>query len=96
MITKDFLNEKNFSVSLPFNDLKVIVKEIIEDTKRELKESITAQQVETYVSTKRACEMLDICAETMWRWNKRKYLLPLTIGGKKRYKMSDINKLLKN
>ena len=90
------LKYDNFSVTVGFDDLKMIVKEIIEDTKRELEDLVTAQKSETYVSRQRACEMLDVAASTMYRWSKRKYLVPVTVGGKKRYKMSDINNLLTN
>lgn len=91
---KNFVAEKNFSITVGFNDLKEIVKGIIEDTKRELEESIMARQQEAYVSRQRACEMLDINQSTIFRWGQRNYLKPIVVGGKHRYKMSDINRLL--
>jgi Predicted site-specific integrase-resolvase len=96
MVIDNVIEEKKISVTVGFADLKMIVKEIIEDTKRELEDLVTAQKSETYVSRQRACEMLDVDASTMWRWAKRNYLVPATVGGKKRYKMSDIKKLLTN
>jgi len=61
-----------------------------------LEESVIAQKSEAFVSRQRACEMLDIDYSTIWRWGQRKYLMPVSVGGKKRYKMSDINRLLNN
>ncbi len=31
---------------------------------------------------------------TLWRWAKQKYLTPVEIGGKRRYKMSEVKRLL--
>ena len=96
MILKELIDEKNVSVSISINDLREFALDIIQQTKRELEDLVIAQKSEAYVSRQRACEMLDVDATTLWRWAKRNYLIPATVGGKKRYKMSDINKMLNN
>jgi len=53
-----------------------------------------AEPVETYLSPKKTAEMLDVNPTTLWRWNKRNYLIHIQVGGKRRYKMSDIQKIL--
>ena len=95
MNLKELLNEtKNLSITTTLNDLKEFAKYIIQQTKSDLEEAIIAQKSESYISTKTACEMLDVDSTTLWRWNKKKYLVPASIGGKNRYRMSDINKIL--
>ena len=88
-------NSKHF-IMVSLDDLKAIVKEVMEDTKRELVNLVIAQKSETYISRQRASEMLDVDLTTLWRWAKQGYLVPVCVGGKKRYKMTDINQLLNN
>ena len=45
-------------------------------------------QLSRYVN----CFSID--ASTLWRWRKRGYLVPVSIGGKRRYRLSEIKKIL--
>ena len=94
MKINDLLKEGNFVLTVGANDLREFALDIIQQSKRELEDLVIAQKSETYISRQRTCEMLEIDSTTLWRWAKRNYLVPATVGGKKRYKMSDINKLL--
>ena len=96
MFINSLIKEGNITVSLSANDLREFALDIIQQTKRELEDLVIAQKLEAYVSRQRACEMLDVDSTTLWRWAKRNYLVPATVGGKKRYKLSDINRLLGN
>ena len=93
---RDLLDAKNFSITVGFSDLKILVKEIIEDTKKEFGDLVTVQKSETYISRQRASEMLGVDLSTLWRWAQRNYLVPVNVGGQRRYKMSDLNRLLNN
>jgi hypothetical protein len=96
MRIKEFVNENNITISVSINDLREFALDIIQQTKRELEDLVITQNSEAYISRQRACEMLDVDACTLWRWSKRNYLVPVSVGGKKRYKLSDINRLLGN
>lgn len=92
---KDLLQESgNITIAVSLTDLKQFAVDIIESTKRELEDVVIADKAETYPSPKRVCEILDVDASTLWRWNKRGYLCPAEVGGKRRYKMSDVNAIL--
>lgn len=39
-------------------------------------------------------DVLQISETTLWRWAKAGYLLPVMIGGQKRYRQSDIERLV--
>jgi hypothetical protein len=40
-------------------------------------------------------EMLDVDLSTLWRWNNEKYLCAVEVGGKRKYKLSEVNKILR-
>jgi len=96
MNIKEMMNETNITVSVGLTDLREFAKDMIRQTKREWEDLVVAQKSETYISRQRAGEMLDVDLTTLWRWAKQGYLVPVCVGGKKRYKMTDINQLLNN
>ena len=55
---------------------------------------ITDANTETYPSAKKVAEMLDVDKSTLWRWAKVGYLVPINVGGKRRYRMSDVKRIL--
>jgi hypothetical protein len=91
---KEILNETNITVSVGLNDLREFAKDMIQQTRREFDDLVVAQKSETYISRQRASEMLEVDLSTLWRWAKQGYLVPVSVGGKKRYRMSDINNRL--
>jgi hypothetical protein len=95
MNLKEILQESgNVTIAVSLVDLKQFAVDIIESTKKELEDVVIADKAETYPSPKRVCEILDVDASTLWRWNKRGYLCPAEVGGKRRYKMSEVNAIL--
>ncbi len=95
MNLKEILQESgNVTIAVSLVDLKQFAVDIIESTKKELEDVVIADKAETYPSPKRVCEILDVDASTLWRWNKRGYLCPAEVGGKRRYRMSEVNAIL--
>lgn len=82
------------TVSIALADLQEWHKEVITDTRKELENEVAAAKAETHVSPKKTAEIFDVDASTLWRWKKKGYLIPVEVGGKRRYKMSDINRIL--
>lgn len=65
-----------------------------------LREEATEKRAEndeenTLVSINRACELLGRNRTSLWRWEKECVLLPVNVGGRKKYRLSDINVILK-
>lgn len=85
----------NVSITIGLADLKEFADSLICATKQELEAAVTADRSETYLSPQQVSEMLHIDLSTLWRWNRKKYLEHIEVGGKRRYKLSDIDKLLK-
>ena len=67
---------------------------LIAETKRELEQTIAVQKAETYPSREKVMEILGVSSATLWRWQKLGYLVPLNVGGKRRYRMSDVKRIL--
>jgi len=84
----------NITVSVSLADLKEFATVLINNTKRELELVVISDKAETYPSPKQVCEILNVDLSTLWRWNKRGYLCPSEVGGKRRYKMSDVKRIL--
>lgn len=92
----ELLNE-NPSINITINAGQLIecVDYCVLKTRKELEQQITDANAETYPSPKKVCEILDIDLSTLWRYNKKGYLCHIEVGGKRRYRMSDVNAILK-
>ncbi len=67
---------------------------LIARTKQELEQMLTDAATETYPSVAKVAEMLEVDKSTLWRWAKCGYLVPIDVGGKRRYRMSDVRAIL--
>lgn len=91
----EILNSRtNITISVSVNDLKEWHKTVIEDTKEKLENLILSEKAERYLSAKQVSEMLNVDLSTLWRWEQKEYLIPAKVGGKRRYKLSDVKSLL--
>lgn len=75
-------------------DLLEFANKLISETKKELEEVIISEKTETYPTPKQVSEILNVDLSTLWRWNKSGYLCHVCVGGKRRYRMSDVKALL--
>lgn len=85
----------NLQVTITLGELIEAGKAIVADAKESLEQLITDQHAETYPSKQKVMELLGVGETTLWRWAKNGYLVPLNVGGKRRYRMSDVNRILK-
>jgi len=76
----------NFTVAVSIDDLRTFMDEVFQRP--------TPEKLEKYLSPKQVCLMLDIDNSTLWRWRQNGYLLSIKVGGKIRYKLSEIEKIL--
>lgn len=91
----DYLGEKpNLNLTVSFDDLKKIVDYCISEVKNELSSEIAKEQSETYLTPDEACKMLGVNRTTLWRWDKVGYFSPSEVGGKRKYKHSEVKNLL--
>ena len=84
----------NLTLSIKAGELVEAIDYCINKTRRELEQQITDANTETYPSPDQVAKIFDVDKSTLWRWRKQGYLVPIEIGGKRRYKMSDIKRIL--
>lgn len=82
------------TINVKLSDLIECNRQLIKETKDELEKQITEANEESYPTVDEVATMLSVGKTTLWRWAKQKYLTPVEIGGKRRYKMSDVKRLL--
>ena len=87
-------DNRNIIVAVSLADLIECNEALICRVKAELEQQITDAATETYPSAAKVAEMLDVNKTTLWRWMKSGYLVPIEIGGNRRYRMSDVKRLL--
>lgn len=81
-------------ISVKVGDLIEANEALVAKTKEQLEQIITDQATETYPSRQKVAEIFDVDLSTLHRWAKRGLLVPIEIGGKRRYKMSDVRRML--
>ena len=93
-ITDLIQNGSQVSLTVSIADLKEFAHSLIDQTKRDLEQIVIEDKAETYPTPKQASQILGVDQVTLWRWAKRGYLVPVEVGGKRRYLMSHIKALL--
>jgi excisionase family DNA binding protein len=87
-------NLPNLNVTVKAGDLLNMMHSCIQEAREQLKQLVIDANTETYHSPDKVAKMLDVSKPTLWRWRKRNYLVPVKIGGKIRYRKSDVKRLL--
>lgn len=82
------------TINVKLSDLIECNRQLIKETRDQLEQQIAEANAESYPTVDEVVSMLGVSKTTLWRWAKQRYLNPVEIGGKRRYKMSDVKKLL--
>ncbi|KAA6335654.1 hypothetical protein EZS27_016127 [termite gut metagenome] len=82
------------NITITVGDLVEANEALIQKTRKELEQLITDANTETYPSADQITKILNVDRSTLWRWGEKGYLVPIEIRGKRRYKMSDIKRIL--
>lgn len=85
---------RNVVISISLADLIECNEALIRRAKEELERQITDAATETDPSATKVAEMLGVNKTTLWRWAKSGYLVPIEVGGKRRYRMSDVKRII--
>ena len=87
-------NCPNLNITLKVGEVVEAINYCVLTTRKELEQQITDANAETYPSVAKVAEILDVNKSSLWRWAKNGYLVPIEVGGKRRYRMSDIKRIL--
>ena len=77
----------NVAVMVSLADLKEFVSEMVAEA------AAKPEAEEKYLTTDEVCEILHVSSNTLWRWNKSKYLCSVKVGRTPMYRQSDIDNL---
>lgn len=87
-------NGSKVSVTVSLDDLREFATGLIDQTKKDLEQAVIDDKAETYPTPQQVANILGVDLVTLWRWKNRGYLVPVEIGGKRRYLMSEVKALL--
>lgn len=82
-------SEANVAVTINLLDLREWALELMNETTIENNE-----KDESYLTVEEVAKKLHITKPTLWRWDKSGYLKRIKVGGKVRYRESDVIKLM--
>ena len=100
-MSKEFVSIQNLLISpenmvlqLKKEDLKEFANQILLGAKSiAMLEAEAAATSDQLLTIDEAAKLLSVSKMTLYRWNKNGYLKKMEIGGKRRYRKSDIERL---
>ena len=84
----------DMTINIKIGDLIEAKKKLIEDVRSSLEKQIREENEEKYLSADEVCKLINVSKPTLWRWEKIEYLIPIRVGGKVRYKLSEVEKTI--
>lgn len=85
-------------ISVTLGDLleagDVLTRNIIDGLKPTVGSDVKEPDDVRILSSREVTKMLGVSQPTLWRWQKSGYLVPLNVGGLRRYRLSDVNRIL--
>lgn len=84
-------SDANISVVVSVADLKEFALCVVTEA---MAAKETEKKEERYLTPDVVADMVGVSKNTLWRWEKEKYLIPFKVGRKSRYKLSDVKSIL--
>ena len=84
----------NISVTIKLSELIEFGKLLIAETKREFEQQIKEQNTETYPTRGEVMMIFVGSTSTLWHYKKKGWLKPLDVGGRVKYRMSDVKRFM--
>lgn len=88
-------SETEVSLMVKASDLNRFAKTLISQTRAAIEAEVTEMSSEKLLTVSAVAEMLQVDRSTLFRWSQVDYLKPIEVGGKKRYRLSDVNRIIK-
>ena len=87
-------NDKNVSVTMTYDDLQRMMKEIVVTTMREMDNVKKKEENQKWFDTSQTAKMFGVHVSTICRWKHSGYLTPRTIGGRDFFSIEEIQHLM--
>ena len=82
------------TINVKAGELLEMAQFCVSEAKKSLEQQITDANTETYPSRQKTAEIFNVNLSTLHRWAKSGLLVPIEIAGTRRYRTSDINRIL--
>jgi predicted DNA-binding transcriptional regulator AlpA len=87
---------KDITLQVKGSDLLSFANELARQTAKQTEARIQAQNKPDQLLTRsEVSEKLTVTLPTLWRWEKTGVLIPIRIGSKVRYRLSDVEKAIR-
>ncbi len=96
MITDILQSKENVLMVVSLNDLKELFNHIIDEREAEKQAVADNEHDNELVGADDTAKILNVKRNTLWRWSKSGYLIPVKIGRKPFYKQADIDRIKDN
>jgi transcriptional regulator with PAS, ATPase and Fis domain len=93
-ITELISEGANVTISIGLKELQEWHREIMEDSRKQIVKQALENAEEQYLSPTEACKMLSVSRATLSRWQSKEYLVPIMVGGRCKYRKSEIQSIL--
>lgn len=81
-------------ISVPVEALLNANKMLVETAISSLERAVSAKDSAVLLTREQVMQKLNVVPSTLWRWQKRGYLVPVRVGGENRYRSTDIDKIM--
>ncbi len=81
-------------IAVRADDLMEANTRLIDQVRADLEREIHEKRTAAFLTREMVLEKLNVAPSTLWRWQKSGYLVPVNVGGQRRYKATDIDKIL--
>lgn len=81
-------------IAVPVGDLMKANIWLVEKAVADLEHAVAMRDSVTYLTREQVLSKLNVVPSTLWRWQKRGYLVPVKVGGENRYRSTDIDRIL--
>ena len=91
----DLLTESpTLNITINAGQLIEVIDYAVNKRQEVFEQRVKENESEKYLSPKETTELLKVSKSTLWRYNKTGYLKTIEIGGKRRYRLSEVKRLL--
>ena len=87
-------SNSGLNITISAGQLIEAIDYCVDKTRKEFEQHIKETNAESYSTPSEVAEILNVDKSTLWRWSKQGYLVPIEVGGKRKYRMSDVKKIL--
>lgn len=81
-------------IAVRADDLMEANTRLIDQVRADLEKELAERNTATLMTRETVLEQLNVSPTTLWRWEKRGYLVPVEVGGQRRYKSTDIKRIM--